>query len=152
MGRKPGPKCLKEPLLPSAMFCLSAGPCYFAEWGSDIVSGVRIMGEAMEGGEEAGQSVRFRRRHTDLWPDEGALAVAWESEARIREVFRVNTSKLLSWPSRDLIGVASLKSLALNVDVVGKAIEVWGQSCQRPRTMSIDWLKQEVGFEFAWGM
>ena len=59
MGRKPGPKCLKEPLLPSAMFCLSAGPCYFAEWGSDIVSGVRIMGEAMDCGEEAGQSVRF---------------------------------------------------------------------------------------------
>ena len=107
-----------------------------------------VRGDAMEGqGSEEGQTARFRRRHTNLWPEEGALAAAWEGEVRIREIFRTNTSKLLAWPSRDLIGVASLKALSLNVDVVGKAMEVWGQSCQQPRTMSIDWLKQEAGFE-----
>ena len=108
----------------------------------------RIMADAAAGAENPEPSVRFRRRQGHLWPEDGKLAATLEGDSKIREAFRANSSKLVAWPSRDLIGVASLKALALNVDVVGKAIEVWSESCDHPRTMSIDWLKLEARFKF----
>ena len=70
--------------------------------------------------------------------------MAWEQDTKIRDAYRVNKQQLLVWPSPELVGVASLKALAMNVDVIGKAIQVWGAACPKPRTMSIDWLKKEA--------
>ncbi|CAE7190626.1 unnamed protein product [Symbiodinium pilosum] len=67
-----------------------------------------------------------------------------EEDADIRNSFRMNKSQLLAWCSPKLVGVASLKSLALNVPVIKLAIQIWGSHTSVPKTMPIDWLKQEV--------
>ncbi|CAE7193246.1 unnamed protein product [Symbiodinium sp. CCMP2592] len=79
-----------------------------------------------------------------VWPDKGLLATAFEEDNEVRSLFRQNKGHLLSWPSPELVGVASLKALALNVTVIKLAIRIWGQATPTPKAMSVDWLKNEV--------
>ena len=86
---------------------------------------------------------RLRARSVE-WPDQDELSCALEADAGVRESFRANRAQLLAWPSPQLVGVASLKALALNVGVVKLALRVWGKTCDYPKAMAIDWLKREA--------
>ena len=89
-------------------------------------------------------TVRIRRARTTVWPEKGLLAKAFEEDTQVRNLFRQNKGHLLSWPSPELVGVASLKALALNVTVVKLALRIWGLSTPTPKAMSVDWLKKEA--------
>ena len=89
--------------------------------------------------------IRVRRRGLDVWPERHAFATALEENKTIRELFRTNKNQLLCWPSPQLVGVASLRALAMNVDVVKIALEIWGEFQDFPKAMQVDWLKQEAG-------
>ena len=89
-------------------------------------------------------SIRVRRRGLDVWPERHAFANALEENSTIRQLFRTNKNQLLCWPSPQLVGVASLKALAMNVDVVKIALGVWGEVMDYPKSMQVDWLKQEA--------
>ena len=91
-----------------------------------------------------GPTLRVRRQTSAQWPEKGTLTKAMEEDADIRNSFRMNKSQLLAWCSPKLVGVASLKSLALNVPVIKLAIQIWGSHTSVPKTMPIDWLKQEA--------
>ena len=89
--------------------------------------------------------VRVRRaRSGPAWPSKGELATALERSEFVRAMFRETKGCLLKWLGPQLVGVASLKALSLNVDVVCVALQIWSQSITVPKTMSIDWLKQEA--------
>ena len=78
------------------------------------------------------------------WPEKHSLTTTWEQNILVQEAFRSNDHHLLKWPSRELIGVASLRALALNKLAVEETIKVWSSSCPNPKSPPIDWLKQEV--------
>ncbi|CAE7938074.1 unnamed protein product [Symbiodinium necroappetens] len=99
---------------------------------------------AAEGGAPVGAPVRVRRTGSSAWPEAFALAKALESDVNIRLRFRENKNQLLAWTSPELVGTATMKALAMNVNVVLHALEVWCKSCSTPKCMVIDWLKQEV--------
>ncbi|CAE6968123.1 unnamed protein product [Symbiodinium sp. CCMP2456] len=88
--------------------------------------------------------LRVRRHRSALWPEDGALSKALEESGAVRAAFRTNRNHLLAWPSPELVGVASLKSMALNVAVLSVALEVWASTSPICKTMSVDWLKAEV--------
>ena len=92
---------------------------------------------------EAEAPSRLRARSVE-WPGQDELAKLLEADAGVRECFRANKAQLLSWPSPQLVGVASLKALSLNVGVIKLALQVWGNSCDFPKAMAIDWLKREA--------
>ncbi|CAE7669203.1 unnamed protein product [Symbiodinium sp. CCMP2592] len=115
---------------------------------------------AMEGEPVAvvGQQLRVRRRKAQVWPEMGKLSSMWEGSNDIRALFRDNKQKLLKWPSPSVVGVASLKALSLNIALVNQAIEVWAEVNPTPKTMSVDWLKQDRSLQVlfdtmtaAWG-
>ena len=87
---------------------------------------------------------RVRRQRAALWPEEGALAKAMEESRDVRAAFRSNRNHLLAWPSPELVGVASLKSMALNVSVLSVALQVWASTSPICKSMSVDWLKAEA--------
>ena len=102
------------------------------------------MAEA-EGRDEGAMALRVRRQpSTTPWPEKGLLTKAWEEDAGVRDMFRANKGHLLAWPNPQLVGVASLRALSLNVGVVKLAIEVWGSVCTQAKSMVVDWLKQEA--------
>ena len=90
-----------------------------------------------------GAPIRIRARSAE-WPPEDDLGKRLEADAAIREAFRCNRNQLLTWPSPQLVGVASLTALALNVPVVKVALQVWGESNDFPKSIAIDWLKREA--------
>ncbi|CAE7354230.1 unnamed protein product [Symbiodinium sp. KB8] len=67
-----------------------------------------------------------------------------EESRDVRAAFRSNRNHLLAWPSPELVGVASLKSMALNVSVLSVALQVWASTSPICKSMSVDWLKAEV--------
>ncbi|CAE7310653.1 unnamed protein product [Symbiodinium necroappetens] len=98
-------------------------------------------------GPESGEEGRLRVRRTRsrlVWPDDGLLASAFEEDNGIRTLYRENRGHLLRWPSPELVGVASMKALALNVQVLAIALRIWGQVTPVPKGMSVDWLKKDV--------
>ena len=103
----------------------------------------RLLEAMSEGG--AAPPLRLRQRSAE-WPDDNVLAMAWEAEAKVRESFRLNKSQLLAWPSPQLVGVASLRALALNVPVIQLALKAWGETCDFAKSMAVDWLKREAWF------
>ena len=96
--------------------------------------------------EVTGPTLRVRRQAAQQWPAQGALATAWEQSIEIRQLFRDNKAHLTKWPSAELVGATSLRALALNVPVVQIALAVWCGNSETPKTMAIDWLKQEASF------
>ena len=88
--------------------------------------------------------LRVRRANQDSWPERFALATALESDEHIRMLFRANKNQLLAWTSPELVGSATMKALALNVNVVLHALQIWCSSTTTPQAMLIDWLKQEA--------
>ena len=102
--------------------------------------------EGHDADQAAGESraIRVRRQTSAKWPEKGALSKAMEEDGAIRNSFRANRSQLLAWPSPNLVGVASLKALGLNVHAVGLALQIWGSCHSTPKTMPIDWLKEEA--------
>ena len=90
-------------------------------------------------------SVRVRRGGSSWWPAERELAESWEKDEKVRATFRQLNCHLLCWPDPKLVGVASMKALAMNLTVVKHALQIWGTSLDYPKAMSIDYLKVEVG-------
>lgn len=89
--------------------------------------------------------LRVRRTRSQVsWPEPALLAAAFEEDQSIRALYRENRGHLLRWPSPELVGVASLKALALNVRVLDTALRIWGQATPVPKGMSVDWLKKEA--------
>ncbi|CAE7779252.1 unnamed protein product [Symbiodinium sp. CCMP2592] len=88
--------------------------------------------------------LRVRRARSALWPEKGALCRALEESRDVRAVFRANKNHLLAWPKPDLVGVASLRAMALNVTVLKVSLEVWAATSPICKSMSVDWLKEEV--------
>ena len=79
-----------------------------------------------------------------VWPPLNELANSLEQSLFIRDCFRENHCHLLKWPKPDLVGVASLTSLALNRAVVKQTLETWSAVCTEPKSPAVDWLKQEA--------
>ena len=94
---------------------------------------------------DAPASIRVRRAASDWWPERHELAQRWEQDSEVRGIFRRNGGSLLAWPSPQLVGVSSLRALAMNVVAVKIALEHWGQAVDFPKSMSVDYLKQEAG-------
>ena len=93
---------------------------------------------------DAPASIRVRRAASDWWPERHALAVLWEQDPEIRDIFRKNQGQLLGWPSPQLVGVASMRALAMNVPVLKTALTHWGETVDFPKSLSVDYLKQEA--------
>ena len=89
----------------------------------------------------AGQEVALPKP----WPENSLLAKRWESDGLIRAIFRTNKSCLLAWLKPTLVGVASLRALALNKTAVTIALDVWCQVTTQAKSPPVDWLKQEAG-------
>ena len=100
--------------------------------------------EAVATDDAAVGHLRVRRQRGQVWPEVGMLAKAFEDDQEIRGIFRNNKGHLLSWPSPQTVGCASLKALALNVAVVKLSLQVWGAVMTSPKSMAIDWLKKEA--------
>ncbi|CAE7355826.1 unnamed protein product [Symbiodinium sp. CCMP2456] len=96
-----------------------------------------------------GRPLRLRRQPRETWPEKHVFAKQLESDVFVRDSFRTNKSQLLRWTSPETVGIASLKALSLNVQVIKICLEVWGSVSALPKAMAIDWLK-EVMTE-AWG-
>ena len=79
-----------------------------------------------------------------LWPPKGLLANRWEQRPLIREQLR-SEKKLLLWPAKVTIGVASQASLKLNRYVVADILTEWGKISEEPVAPPIGWLRQEAG-------
>ena len=95
-------------------------------------------GEVLEG-----RPLRLRRQPRETWPEKHAFAKQLEADVYVRDSFRTNNSQLLQWTSPQTVGVASLKALALNVQVIQISLRV----SALPKAMTIDWLKEEaIGF------
>lgn len=94
-----------------------------------------------------GRTMRLRRHPHEVWPEKHLLAKTLEADVHVRDTFRTNKFQLLSWTSPETVGTASLKALALNVQVIKISLEVWGSATALPKAMTIDWLKDEaLGF------
>ena len=94
-----------------------------------------------------GRGLRLRRHPHEVWPERHLLAKTLEADVHVRDSFRTNKFQLLRWTSPETVGTASLKALALNVQVIKVALEVWGSATALPKAMTIDWLKEEaLGF------
>ena len=79
------------------------------------------------------------------WPAKFELAKLWEADGLIRATWRVNKFKLLCWVKPTLVGVASLRALALNKKAVELALLTWTSFATMPKSPPVDWLKQEAG-------
>ena len=91
-----------------------------------------------------GARLRVRHQTAPTWPEPEALAKAWEADLEVRHIFRQNRANLLAWPSPKLVGVASMKALAMNIAVIKVSLVTWGSVTEAAKTMPIDWLKQEA--------
>lgn len=91
-----------------------------------------------------GRPMRLRRQPHENWPQKHLLAKELEGDVLVRDSFRVNKSQLLRWTSPETVGIASLKAIALNVQVVKISLCVWGSVTAQPKAMAIDWLKEEA--------
>ena len=91
----------------------------------------------MEGAGDAPQVLQV------VLPPERQLASAWEACPLIRQTMR-DDGKLLSWPSKATTGVASQAALVQNRVVVRIAIEQWASVCTEPKSLPIDWVREEV--------
>ena len=100
--------------------------------------------EVADAADAAAGHLRVRRQRGQVWPELGMLAKAFEDDQEIRAIFRNNKGHLLSWPSPQTVGCASLKALALNVPVVKLSLQIWGAVMTSPKSMAIDWLKKEA--------
>ena len=92
--------------------------------------GCRDSADMSEEGPDAVEDGRLRVRRTRsqlIWPESGVLASAFEEDNNIRTLYRENRGHLLRWPSPELVGVASLKALALNVRVLAIALRIWAK-------------------------
>ena len=104
-----------------------------------------VMSESPDTVDAVEAPVRIRRTRTGpAWPDEDVLAKAFEGSNQVRASYRDNKGHLLRWPSPQLVGVASMKALSMNVDVLQVALQVWGEVTPVPKSMSIDFLKREA--------
>jgi len=75
------------------------------------------------------------------------LADDWEKDKSIRALVRANKG-LLVWPSRKTTGVPSLAALALNHRLISYAAILWLPQHPKPKTLSVEIVKHEVGFLF----
>lgn len=91
-----------------------------------------------------GRPLRLRRQPRETWPEKHVFAKQLESDVFVRDSFRTNKSQLLRWTSPETVGIASLKALSLNVQVIKICLEVWGSVSALPKAMAIDWLKEEA--------
>ena len=76
-------------------------------------------------------------------PPEGQLSSAWEANPLIRQQMRDDT-RLLAWPSKATTGVASQPALVMNRTVVQIALMEWAAVCREPKSVPIDWVRDEV--------
>lgn len=77
-------------------------------------------------------------------PRAGTLAEQLERSEICRGAMRA-THRLLAWPSPQLIGTASLKTLGLNEKIIYVALEMWSSVCRVAKPPPIQWLKKEAG-------
>ena len=78
-------------------------------------------------------------------PPAGQLATAWESDPLLRQQMR-DSAKLLQWPSKVSIGVASQAALVLNRAAIKTVVNEWSTVCSEPKSVPIGWIRDEVPF------
>lgn len=74
------------------------------------------------------------------------LADDWEKDRSIRALVRANNG-LLVWPSKKATGVPSMAALGLNHKLMTYAALHWIPQHTKPKTLSVDLVKAEVGFQ-----
>ena len=78
------------------------------------------------------------------FPKEGLLAKRWDSKVFVRERMRAE-HKLLIWPSKAMVGAASIPSLCLNRFIIAEVLLEWCPFCHEPKAPPIDWIRREAG-------
>ena len=79
-------------------------------------------------------------------PPAGHLAAAWESDPLLRQQMR-DFSRLLQWPSKVSIGVASQAALVLNRTAIKTVVSEWSMVCSEPKSVPIGWIRDEVPYQ-----
>ena len=83
------------------------------------------------------------------WPPLGSLAKRWDARSIIRDRVRLE-HRLLLWPAKASVGVASMPALSLNRFVVADIMLEWCPVSREPKSPPIGWLRREAGSFRAW--